>query len=331
MQQLIKAISASSSSNSQHFVLPEFNPDKAEVDARSWCATADLCLADNPLSGGQLIVVISKALKGSASAWLAHISYPGMTWPEFKDLFIARFVCTETNAGTLINFSNDNPNENESLSAYASRLISSLMTRWKDVTKEQIAVSTVLAHISRYDSRLQRLAFTTEITSRQQLQKELQAYSFLKRKIANNSDNKAVSDYKRLKLTPSTSLKCFHCGKVGHKRSDCRQKGKDAKQLRPSAATAASASPALQQPSPKSSSIVCFKCGNKGHVASGCTSRPRTSSDVPAERRVEICEVRPPLGTLEHSGFRTIFRLFYDWNANYARDNRRTRNKTQRS
>jgi hypothetical protein len=298
MQQLIKVISTSGTANNQRVVLPEFNPDKAEVDARSWCATADLCFADNPHHGGQLIVVLSKAFKGSASAWLAQVSYPGMTWLEFKDLFIARFVCTETNAGTLINFSNDKPNENETLSSYASRLISMLTTRWRDVTKEQIAVSTVLAHVSQFDSRLQRLAFTTEITSRQQLQKELQAYAFLKRKSAMDYDNKAVSENKRMKLSQSTVIKCFHCGMVGHRRSECRQKGR-ATNVNPHHPTA-SPTAAPRQPAPRSSFIVCFKCGEQGHVASACTSHPRATNNPPAERRVDLCEVRPPSGTLEH-------------------------------
>ncbi|KAA5592776.1 hypothetical protein F3H15_36090, partial [Pseudomonas aeruginosa] len=34
--------------SSRHFTLPEFNPDKEESDARSWCATADICFEDNP-------------------------------------------------------------------------------------------------------------------------------------------------------------------------------------------------------------------------------------------------------------------------------------------
>lgn len=290
MQELIKVLATSSSSN-YRIVLPEFNPDRPEVDARSWCSTADLCFADNPLQGGQLIVALSKALKGAASAWLAQVSYPGMTWSEFKDLFAARFVCTETNAGTLINFSNDKPSENESLSAYASRLISLLMTRWKDATKEQIAVSTVLAHIAQLDSRLQRLAFTTEIASRQQLQQELQAFTFLKRKSAVSYESKPVHDYKRPKVSASSVSRCFQCGKVGHRQSDCQQRRKDYK---PRAPPAYASSSAPLQPASRSSSVVCFKCGEKGHVASSCTGRAGTSSygtAAAAERRVNLCVV----------------------------------------
>lgn len=60
MKALIEALSKPQRS-AQIVALPEFDPDKTDADARSWCATADLCFADNPIEGGQLIVAISKA------------------------------------------------------------------------------------------------------------------------------------------------------------------------------------------------------------------------------------------------------------------------------
>lgn len=59
--------------------LPTFDPEKQETDARSWCATADLCFSENPPRGGQLILAVSKALKGEASTWLSQIAYEGIT------------------------------------------------------------------------------------------------------------------------------------------------------------------------------------------------------------------------------------------------------------
>lgn len=35
--------------------LPEFDPDRADADARAWCATADLCLAESSLHCGQSV------------------------------------------------------------------------------------------------------------------------------------------------------------------------------------------------------------------------------------------------------------------------------------
>lgn len=52
-------------------ILPEFDPDNTEIDARSWAVTADICMSDQPLEGAQLMILLSRALKGTASAWLA--------------------------------------------------------------------------------------------------------------------------------------------------------------------------------------------------------------------------------------------------------------------
>ncbi|XP_050353130.1 uncharacterized protein LOC126775326 [Nymphalis io] len=277
--------------------LPTFDPDNQDTDARSWCATANLCFSENPPRGGQLILAVSKALKGEASTWLSQIAYEGITWPEFKVLFTSRFISTETLAGTLIKLNEEKPSEKESLPAYASRLIASLTNRWKDVNKEEIAVATVLAHLSQFDPRIQRLAFTTNINSREKLQQELNAFSQLKRKMNTIGESLNVPDFKRAKLT---AIKCFNCEKTGHKRADCRSKTNDVR------GRATIANPGAQQPVPRL--LVCYKCGKPGHIAVRCTSGGGGSSQsgdggagaARGERRIDVCVVQPPSGTLEH-------------------------------
>lgn len=68
---------------------------------------------------------------------------------------MARFVSTETLAGTLINLHGGKLGEKETLVAYVNRLMTSVNNHFKDVDKEQIVVATVLAHISQFDSNLQ--------------------------------------------------------------------------------------------------------------------------------------------------------------------------------
>ncbi|CAG5033730.1 unnamed protein product [Parnassius apollo] len=112
-----------------HVNLPEFDPDKTDTDQRWWFATADLCFAENPLHGVQLVLAVRKALKGTASTWLSQIAYQGISWSEFKVLFTTRFISTETLAATLITLSSDKPSEKETLVAYATRLMTSLTNR----------------------------------------------------------------------------------------------------------------------------------------------------------------------------------------------------------
>lgn len=169
MMALIHTIRSPTVSNTP-VLLPKFNPENKDCDARAWCATANLCMLEKPLTGSALMIALSRALSGSASTWLSQISFEGMIWTQFKELFIARYDCSETSAATLIRLNSSRPNEGESYAAYAGRLMTSLLTRWQNQTVEQIAVSTVLAHISQFDTRFQRLAFTSEITSRNTLQ-----------------------------------------------------------------------------------------------------------------------------------------------------------------
>lgn len=294
--------------------LPEFNPEKTDTDARSWSATADLCFAEKPLSGGQLVVALSKALKGAASTWLSQIAYHGMTWNEFKVLFTTRFISSETLAGTLVNLHGDKPNEKESLAAYASRLITSLSNQWKDSSKDQIAIATVLAHVSQFDTRLQRLAFTTNITTREKLQQELHAFSHLKRKASTLSEPSSASDIKRAKIS---TIKCFLCGKLGHKKSECRSYKPNDNKGRHVAYPASTQT--AEKPAAKP--LVCYKCGKPGHIAIRCMSGSSqaagsgsgggsASGSAHSERRVDVCVVQTPTGTMEHKG--ELFSFSFD-------------------
>ncbi|XP_046976624.1 uncharacterized protein LOC124542776 [Vanessa cardui] len=210
----------------------------------------------------------------------------------------------------LINLNNNTPNENETIVAYASRLMTTLTNCWKDASKDQIAIATILAHISQLDPKLQRLAFTTDITSRDRLQQELQAFTHMKRKANISGESSKVSDIKRAKI----SLRCYTCGKMGHKRSECRSKANDSKGGPTRIA-------ATSQPPVKS--LVCFKCGKPGHIAVRCTSvggsGPGDGSGAGAardERRVDVCVVQPPSNYLEHRG--NLYLFHYDSGAEYS-------------
>lgn len=71
--------------------LTDFNPEKVEVDARSWIKTADMCMQDQPLQGAALMIVLSWALNRPASAWLSQVSFLGMSWNQFKEIYISRY------------------------------------------------------------------------------------------------------------------------------------------------------------------------------------------------------------------------------------------------
>ncbi|KAL4715475.1 hypothetical protein ACJJTC_009101 [Scirpophaga incertulas] len=61
-----------------------------------------MCVTDPDMHGAPLMLALSCALKGQASVWLSQVSFHGMTWSNFKDLFTARYESAETAAGFLI-------------------------------------------------------------------------------------------------------------------------------------------------------------------------------------------------------------------------------------
>jgi len=91
-----------------------------------------------------------------------------MSWLEFKNWFLHRYEGTEQTSAALLNILNGRPNANESLSVYGRRLVTSLLTKWKGISQEEIAVSLVLAHTSQIDPILHSSVFTTNIKTRKE-------------------------------------------------------------------------------------------------------------------------------------------------------------------
>ncbi|XP_030080130.1 uncharacterized protein LOC115483108 [Drosophila hydei] len=126
-------------------------------------------------------MALSEAMVGSASQWLTQIAYPGIKWIEFKELFLRRYENSETSSAMFLNLLNSRPTNGECLAVYASRLVTTLTSNWKNKNIEEIAVSIVLAHLANVDNRLERIVFTSKVQTRSDLQSELGAFSFKKK------------------------------------------------------------------------------------------------------------------------------------------------------
>lgn len=282
-----------SSSVSHNYILPEFDPKKEDMDGRMWCNTVDLCFAEAPLVGGNLIIALSKALKGEASSWLTQISFMGMTWVQFKELFLSRFDSPEPTSAVILNMMNGKPRVGENLAAYAGRLLSTVSNSLRNFDPEKISVALVLAHIAQLDQQVQTLAFTKEIDSRDTLLRELKAVSFRKR---NQPSTSEYGDHKRPRFAnPGQAqsgpnplfIKCSICGRANHKVEDCKFRNKSENDSQN----------ALKR-------ITCYKCNLPGHMAHNCTRvKPAEKKEDAGqnERKVEFCSVNPT-GSFVHGG-----------------------------
>ncbi|KAH8354607.1 hypothetical protein KR059_012184, partial [Drosophila kikkawai] len=121
--ELLKAAQSTSTPGTRAVsaVLPSFDPEAADADAAAWCKTANMILSEHPQEGASLVMALSKSLHGSASQWLSQICYPGMSWTQFKELFMERYEGNETPAALLLDMLKGRPNPEECLSVYSSR------------------------------------------------------------------------------------------------------------------------------------------------------------------------------------------------------------------
>lgn len=67
--------------------MTEFSPGDAEINVKVWLVTADVCVSECPLEGG-LLMTLNKAMKGTVTAWFTQVTFPGMTWKQFKQIFM---------------------------------------------------------------------------------------------------------------------------------------------------------------------------------------------------------------------------------------------------
>jgi hypothetical protein len=243
--------------------LPRFNPEIAGADPAAWCATVSVILENRPLRGDELYLTISRVLDGTAAEWLTQVPVIGLTWAKFKERFLVRYGGKETATSALMRMFNEPPLKDETTGAFGDRLHSLLSARWENLTSVELINAAVLLRLMSYDQRVERIALTNDIRTRDQFHTEMRALSYASKRLAVPSPNNPPAEPEAKRSRPSASqIRCYRCGTYGHGRAECRKRittGKE-QNIR---------SPKEKRPA-ASSKVTCFRCHEEGHIAPNC-------------------------------------------------------------
>uniref|UniRef100_A0A8D8VGV3 CCHC-type domain-containing protein n=1 Tax=Cacopsylla melanoneura TaxID=428564 RepID=A0A8D8VGV3_9HEMI len=281
---------------SRQISVPIFHPEGDGANPKSWLRTVDLCFFKNPCAGSDLILTLSNALKGRAAEWFSRISHENLTWREFKTLFHTEYIHLETAASTFLTQMNSRPRDD--YVTYISQMLGDLDACFRDLTKEEIAISFALAHLGRLDRRVEHLSSTRDIRSREVLLRELRFFSTGKRRALTLDSTSPQPESKRPRFSRPY---CQNCRAPGHWTSDCRGRRAPVP-VRERAAAAPVYKPNHQpanRPQERKKTIVCYRCHEPGHYSTKCPKK--TADGRPTESRVGLCSINP-VGQLVHKG-----------------------------
>ncbi|KAF9414623.1 hypothetical protein HW555_007552, partial [Spodoptera exigua] len=219
LAKLIEVLRPQSSSGT--LTLPDFNPGMDDNDPNTWLSTADSRITPEHQEGPSLMAALSHALKGDAAYWFSSLSSTGMKWGDFKALFKEQYSTPSTPASYLMKLYESTPKENEGLAPYAENLVTGLLYKWNNLTREQIAMSVVVSHISKFDSRVLKLAKTINFESWRRLSQEMKDWSYNNKSLP-SANNSPASNNTESTEKPSEEDQCLICNEKGHKSPYCR-------------------------------------------------------------------------------------------------------------
>ncbi|KAL0870284.1 hypothetical protein ABMA27_005309 [Loxostege sticticalis] len=283
--------SASSVNHTNMVQLLPFNPDDADADVEGWCRVTEIIVNSKKLSGVDLLVALTSALKGRAAATLTKVRLDELTWDTVKQVLMAKFCQPKLIQDYFDDILRFQIGAKESASESAMRLWSLIERIPKVEMTEEVITGFVISVLCLRDNLIRRELNSSAIVTRAQLFRTLGSISLKRR--AEPIDSHVETDQKRPRLSESKFHGiCHRCGVSGHKQIDCRRPRQDTSSLRQASSSS------LDQANIKPSSMSCYTCGKPGHVSTAC---PEKRSGGSAVKEVNTCEHRTSRGTLTAS------------------------------
>lgn len=232
-------------------MIPEYNPNFEDgITIQQWLRKIELLRVAHNWSDLMILIAIGDRLKGRAKLWLDARDKIFISWLDFKTEIESVFKKADDVADYHQKMINRKQKHNENMLDYI--FIQEMNGKQANFSEPVIIKYIIkglrdsnLSYMLKYKplTTVKSLVDTIKYVSLYDKENEKEA-NILKRKL---SPNRYSSDNKRSRRE-NDYLKCFKCGKTGHKTSDCRNNANNAK-------------------------IMCFRCGKPGHIVRNCTNK----------------------------------------------------------
>ncbi|KAL0822106.1 hypothetical protein ABMA28_005470 [Loxostege sticticalis] len=272
--------------------LIRFDPDESEADIEGWCRLAEIIIESRKLEGAELLLVLTHALKGRAASCLTKLQASQLTWPQIKELLLAKFsrpMLAQDYFDEILRFQ---IGSKETACEAAARLWNLVERIPRTEMSEDIVVGFVASVLCHKDGIIRRELHANSVTTRTQLFRILNGVSSKRR----HDGNDPTYDIEAKRTRPTESRftgSCHRCGIQGHRAIDCRKRRDD-----PVAVMKTPEQPAKIPE--RTRQTTCFVCGQPGHLASSCPDRKGGGAPA-ASKEVHVCERKSTKSTLTTS------------------------------
>lgn len=272
--------------------LPPFEPSSEFADPEGWCAIVDLWVAKYEPDQMELIMALSRALKGEAANWMVSAKPVEKDWTSLKAEFLAVFAKPLDPLEQFSEAVNGKKKTSEHTTLIDEMLHSmrTILALLKNRDSDEAFAVLVACYFGSTRESFVRRRFQAERpkdakTMCSMLQGRLGKRSALSPSRPHTEAKRRAPSPKREKGS-HFSGRCHNCGRNGHRAIHCRRRRMP--------------STSHQDSRRENRSVSCYTCGKPDHISPNCPSASRKPrADIP-EKRVSLCEKQPmPAGQLK--------------------------------